>query len=213
MPVMVWGLAGFVLSGFRSGGVVCERVGFCGLCACLVWLLSLVDDGEHVEEGFHGVYVVFVDHGLSALWAGHAQVLAGLVGGDGVCFVSAVVACGGDGGDVGCPCGLGSALGAGDGLSWCGGFLELFGLLAGWLVAADGACWGDDGGVDGVVVHGGSPWFLVLVVCGCGVCMIPWLALAVGMMPVLHMYALLGMVMFSCLWGSCGLVSGVGLWF
>lgn len=110
---------------------------------------------------------------------------AGLGGGDGVCFVSAVVAFGGDGGDVGCPCGLGAAFGAGDGLSWCGGFLELFGLLAGWLVSADGACGGDDGGVDGVVVHGGSPcvwvWCLYdtlvgargcgwvgLVVAGCG---------------------------------------------
>ena len=53
------------------GVVVCGRVGFCGLCACLVWLLLLVDDGKQVEECFHGGYVVFADHGLSALWAGH----------------------------------------------------------------------------------------------------------------------------------------------
>lgn len=55
-------------------------------------------------------------------------------------------------------------------------FWSCLACLACWLVSAYGACWGDDGGVDGVVVHGGFP--LGLVVCGCGVCMISWLALA-----------------------------------
>lgn len=190
-----------------------------------MWLSS-VDDGEHVEEGFHGGFVVFADHDFSALWAGHAEAGVYLSGVDGVGLVSAVVACGGDAGDVEFPCGLlGAALGAGGGLSGSGVGLELVHLLVGgWLVFVFAAFGAGDGDADvGFDAHDGSP-FRVLLSCVVGVAvMIPlvWLwafacirvhAMVMPVVPVLHGYAWPGVVvLLSVVFSSvhCALAAGL----